>query len=65
MAYKTEALATKDLERVAVDATVQPKAVAHPTDDRLIHRALEKLVDPAKRNAVPLRQPYIDKIIGI
>jgi IS5 family transposase len=25
----------KDLERVAVDTTVQPKAVAHPTDARL------------------------------
>ena len=35
MAYKTGALATKDLERVAVDTTVQPKAVAFPTDARL------------------------------
>ena len=58
VAYKTGALATKDLERVVVDTTVQPKAIAHPTDARLCHRALEKLVDLAQRNDVPLRQSY-------
>src|SRR5215470_2431625 len=45
VAHKTGALATGDLERVVVDTTVQPKAIAHPTDARLCHRALEKLVD--------------------
>jgi transposase, IS5 family len=30
VAHKTGALATKDLERVAVDTTVQEKAIAHP-----------------------------------
>jgi hypothetical protein len=59
VAYKTDALTTKDLERVAVDTTVQPKAVAHPTDARLAHRALEKLVGLAKRNGVSLRQSYL------
>jgi IS5 family transposase len=59
VAHKTDALATKDLERVAVDTTVQPKAVAHPTDARLLHRALEKLVALAKRTGVPLRQSYV------
>ena len=58
VAHKTGALATRDLERVVVDTTVQPKAIAHPTDARLCHRALEKLVALAKRNAVPLRQSY-------
>jgi transposase, IS5 family len=58
VAHKTEALATRDLERVVVDTTVQPKAIAHPTDARLCHRALEKLVDLAKRYGVPLRQSY-------
>ena len=58
VAHKTGALATRDLERVVVDTTVQPKAIAHPTDARLCHRALEKLVDLAKRNGVPLRQSY-------
>jgi IS5 family transposase len=59
VAHKTGALAVRDLERVVVDTTVQPKAIAHPTDARLCHRALEKLVDLAKRNNVPLRQSYL------
>jgi len=59
VAHKTGALATRDLERVVVDTTVQPKAVTHPTDARLTHRALEKLVDLARRHEVPLRQSYV------
>ena len=58
VAHKTGALAPRDLERVVVDTTVQPKAIAHPTDARLCHRALEKLVDLAKRNHLELRQSY-------
>jgi IS5 family transposase len=50
VAHKTGALATRDLERVVVDTTVQPKAIAHPSDARLCHRALEKLVELARRN---------------
>ena len=59
VAHKTGALATKDLERVVVDTTVQPKAIAHPTDARLCHRAVEKLVRLARRHGVPLRQSYV------
>ena len=32
VAHQTGAIGPKDLERVAVDTKVQPKAVAHPTD---------------------------------
>src|SRR4029077_2502967 len=46
------------LERVVVDTTVQPKAIAHPTDARLCHRALDKLADLAQRHGAPLRQSY-------
>ena len=59
VAHKTGALASRDLERVVVDTTVQPKAIAHPTDARLCHRAMEKLVDLARRHQVPLRQSYL------
>jgi len=59
VAHKTGAIETKDLERVVVDTTVQPKAIAHPTDARLMHRAIVKLVALARRNAVPLRQSYL------
>lgn len=58
VAHEAGALATKDLERVVVDTTVQPKAIAHPTDARLTHRAIEKLVRFAEDNAIPLRQSY-------
>jgi transposase, IS5 family len=58
VAHQTGALASRDLEQVVVDTTVQPKAIAHPTDARLCHRALEKLVDLAGRHCVPLRQSY-------
>jgi len=58
VAHKTQALATRDLERVVVDTTVQPKAIAHPSDARLCYRALEKLIDLAHRHGVELRQSY-------
>jgi IS5 family transposase len=58
VAHKGGALAAKDLERVVVDTTVQPKAIAHPTDARLNHRALEKLVRLAQQSGLRLRQSY-------
>jgi len=39
-----------------VDTTVQEKAIAHPSDAQLMHRAIEKLVDLAKREGIELRQ---------
>src|ERR1700738_115223 len=57
-AHKTGALPTKDLGRVVVDTPGQPKAIPHPTDAQLCPRALEKLVDLARHNKVPLRQSY-------
>ena len=59
MAHRTGAIETKDLERVVVDTTVQEKAIAHPSDARLMHRAIEKLVDLAKRERIELRQSYL------
>ena len=53
VAHKKGAIASKDLERVVVDTTVQPKAVAHPTDARLMYRAIEKLVALASARACP------------
>ena len=43
---------------MVVDTTVQPKAIAHPTDARMCHRALEKGVDLAWLHHGPLRQTY-------
>ena len=59
VAHRTGAIETKDLERVVVDTTVQEKAIAHPSDAQLMHRAIEKLVDLAKREGIELRQSYL------
>jgi IS5 family transposase len=49
---------TNDLKCVTVDTTVQPKAVAHPSDARLYHRDREILVRLAKSHGLTLRQSY-------
>ncbi len=59
VAHKTGAIAIKHLERVVVDTTVQPKAIAHPTDARLKLWAIEKLAALAKAEGVPLRRSYL------
>jgi transposase, IS5 family len=57
-ARRSEAVKPQSLERVSVDTTVQPKAIAHPLDSRLYHRGREILVRLAKCHGVPLRQSY-------
>ena len=58
VAVRTQAAKPADFSKVIVDTTVQPKAVAHPTDAKLMHRAREKLVRLAKKHGVALRQSY-------
>jgi IS5 family transposase len=58
VATRTQALKPKDLARVVIDTTVQPKAVAFPTDAKLLNRARERLVKLARRTGVELRQSY-------
>lgn len=48
----------RSLETVVVDTTVQPKAIAHPTDSRLLNRAREQLVVVAQAQGIELRQSY-------
>lgn len=57
-AHRGGALRPKDLERITVDTTVQPKAVSFPTDAKLMHKARERLVRLAKEWGVTLRQSY-------
>jgi transposase, IS5 family len=49
----------KDLARVVIDTTVQPKAVAFPTDAKLLNRARDRLVKLARQTGVELRQSYV------
>ena len=46
------------LDEVVLDTTVQPKAIAHPTDSRLLNRAREQLVHAARDAGITLRQSY-------
>ncbi|HLW93268.1 MAG TPA: IS5 family transposase [Roseiarcus sp.] len=57
-ATRTGAARPADFTRAILDTTVQPKAVAHPTDAKLMNRAREKLVRLAKQHGVALRQSY-------
>ena len=68
VATRTEAMKPKDLARVVVDTTVQPKAVMFPTDAKLLNRARERLVRLAAharcRSASVLcarRQAHVDQ----
>ena len=44
VATRTGAAKPSDFTKIIVDTTVQPKAVAFPTEAKLMHRAREKLV---------------------
>ena len=48
----------QELSRVIVDSTVQHKAIAHPTDSRLLETARLKLVQAAKDAGVDLKQTF-------
>ncbi|MGA8312936.1 MAG: IS5 family transposase [Terriglobales bacterium] len=58
VATRSGALKPRDLARVIVDTTVQPKNITFPTDAKLLNRAREKLVKLAKKLGVELRQSY-------
>jgi transposase, IS5 family len=51
-------LKRQSLQTLVVDTTVQPKAIAHPTDSRLLNRAREQLVAAAVDAGIELRQSY-------
>jgi IS5 family transposase len=58
-AQRGGAVDEKHLKRVTIDTTVQPKAVTHPTDSKLLHRGIEVLGRLARRHGVKLRQSYV------
>lgn len=58
VATKTKAIKPAELSRVVIDTTVQPKAIAFPTDAKLLHRSREVLVRLAKKHGMVLRQSY-------
>jgi IS5 family transposase len=57
-AVAMKAVKKTEFERVIVDTTVQEKAIAHPTDARLLDVARQLLVRHAKRAGLALKQTY-------
>ena len=45
-------------QQVIVDTTVMPKAIAHPSDSRLLDKSRQHLVKAAEDNGLRLRQNY-------
>lgn len=58
IALKTKTIHKEHLERINVDTTVQEKAVAFPTDAKLLHKARLDVVKNAEAAGIPLRQSY-------
>ena len=59
LAHEAGALRSKDLARVTVDTTVQPKNITFPTDAKLLHAAIRGLTRLARKHGVRLRQSYL------
>jgi transposase, IS5 family len=55
LALEAGARRTRDLKRMTVDTTVQPKAVTFPTDAKLLHAAIEGLNRLANKCGLRLR----------
>src|SRR6476620_666247 len=55
-AQRGGAVEERHLRRVTIDTTVQPKAVTHPTDSKLLQRGSEILARLARRHGIRLRQ---------
>lgn len=57
-AVAMKAVKPVELERVTVDTTVQEKAIAHPTDSRLLEVARAKIARLAKRAGLKLKMTH-------
>jgi transposase, IS5 family len=58
VAVTLKLIASKELSRIIVDTTVQEKAIAHPTDSKLLETFRVKLVEAAKAQRIELKQTY-------
>ena len=59
VAHDSGALRTRDLARITVDTTVQPKNITFPTDAKLLQAAIKGLNRLARCHGVQLRQSYV------
>ena len=59
VAVEQKHVSERELKQVNVDTTVQEKNITHPTDAKLLHKAIVKLARAAKDRGIPLRQSYL------
>ena len=59
LAVREKQLPRRDLKQVTVDTTVQEKNITYPTDSKLLHTAIRKLVETARQRGIQLRQSYV------
>ncbi len=52
-------LPRRELKQVNIDTTVQEKNITHPTDSKLLYKAIVKLGQAAKQRGIVLRQSYL------
>ena len=57
-AASAKVIKRQSLDKVIVDSTVQEKAIAYPTDSKLLNRGREQLVKLAAQAGITLRQNY-------
>ena len=57
-AVAMKAIRPAEFERVIVDSTVQPKAIAYPVDARLLEIARHQVVKAAKAAGIALKQTF-------
>jgi IS5 family transposase len=57
-AQRGDVVKAASVDCVIVDSTVMPKAIAHPTDSKLLERSRQHLVKVARKHGIALRQNY-------
>lgn len=57
-AHRGGVVRSSSMQQVIVDTAVMPKAIAHPTDSRLLDKSRTHLVKAAEDNGLQLRQNY-------
>ena len=59
LAVREKQLKKSDCKRVTIDTTVQEKNITHPSDSKLLYKAIVKLGKAAGRRNIILRQSYV------
>lgn len=59
LAVRQKHLPEREVKQVNVDTTVQEKNITHPTDSKLLCKAIVKLGRAAKESGIALRQSYV------